>query len=74
MLVGIMALCYLTANGQEEQQIIEHEGNKYTIHVDLLNPDPEMSLLDVLHLCPEFISEDGHNIMVTISCLSMISC
>ena len=63
MLVGIMALCYLTANGQEEQQIIEHEGNKYTIHVDLLNPDPEMLLLDVLHLCPEFISADGHDIL-----------
>ena len=62
MLIGLTTFCNLTANGQEEEQIIEHEGNKYTIHVEQLNPDPEMSLLDVLHLCPEFISADGHDI------------
>ena len=51
LLIGLMAFCNLTVYGQEEErQIIEHEGNKYTIHVDRLNPDPEMSLLDVLHL------------------------
>ena len=64
LLIGLMAFCNLTVYGQEEErQIIEHEGNKYTIHVDRLNPDPEMSLLDVLHLCPEFISADGHDIL-----------
>ena len=64
LLIGLMAFCNLTVYGQEEDgQIIEHEGNKYTIHVDRLNPDPEMSLLDVLHLCPEFISADGHDII-----------
>ena len=62
LLGGFMVCSSLTATGQEEVQIVEHEGNKYTIHVDRLNPDPEMTLLDVLHLCPEFISDDGHGI------------
>ena len=54
-----MACSFLTANGQEQEQIIEHEGNKYTIHVERLNPDSEMTLLDVLHICPELMSRDG---------------
>ena len=45
------------AQGQEE--VIEHEGNKYIIHVEQLAPDPEMTLLDVLHICPELMSNDG---------------
>ncbi|MBQ9649501.1 MAG: hypothetical protein IJV25_03675 [Prevotella sp.] len=53
----LMACCSLTASAQEE--IIEHEGNKYTIHVERLNPDAEMTLLDVLHICPELMSSDG---------------
>lgn len=52
--------CYsLTSSGQEEGSIIEHEGNKYTIHVEQLNPDSEMTLLDILHICPELMSSDG---------------
>ena len=42
--------------------IIEHRGDRYVIHVEALNPDSEMTLLDVLHLCPELISYDGKNI------------
>ena len=50
--------CYsLSVMGQED--IIEHEGNKYIIHVEQLNPDKEMTLLDVLHICPELMSSDG---------------
>ena len=52
-----MACCALSAWGQEE--IIEHEGNKYTIHVERLSPDKDMTLLDVLHICPELMSSDG---------------
>ena len=55
--VTIWACSLLTARGQEG--IIEHEGNKYIIHVDQLNPDSEMTLLDVLHICPELMSNDG---------------
>ena len=42
--------------------IIQHRGDRYVIHVEALNPDSEMTLLDVLHLCPELISYDGKNI------------
>ena len=59
LLGGLMACSFLTVNGQEKEQIIEHEGNKYTIHVERLNPDSEMTLLDVLHICPELMSRDG---------------
>ena len=59
LLVGLMACYSLTSSGQEEGSIIEHEGNKYTIHVEQLNPDSEMTLLDILHICPELMSSDG---------------
>ena len=52
-----MVCCSISARGQEE--IIEHEGNKYIIHVERLNPDKEMTLLDVLNICPELMSNDG---------------
>ena len=49
--------CSLSVRAQED--IVEYEGYKYTIHVEQLNPDPEMTLLDVLHICPELMSSDG---------------
>ena len=55
--------CSLTARAQEK--IIEFEGNKYTIHVEQLNPDTEMTLLDVLHFCPELMSNDGKTLIDT---------
>ena len=57
LLSSLMTWCFLTARAQEE--IIEHEGSKYIIHVEQLNPDSEMTLLDVLHICPELMSDDG---------------
>ena len=57
LLGGLMICCSLSARGQED--IIEYEGNKYIIHVERLNPDKEMTLLDVLHICPELMSSDG---------------
>lgn len=57
LLGGFMTCCSFSARGQKN--IIEHEGNKYIIHVEQLNPDKEMTLLDVLHICPELMSSDG---------------
>ena len=57
--VAFMTCCSLSAIAQEVEEAIEHEGNKYTIHVEQLNPDSEMSLLDLLHICPELMSSDG---------------
>lgn len=44
------------------QEIVEHQGNHYTIHTDALEPDGEMTLLDVLQICPEFMTIDGKSI------------
>jgi len=60
VLTILLACSTFTTRAQEE--IIEHEGNKYIIHVELLNPDSEMTLMDVLHMCPELMSNDGKSI------------
>ena len=60
LLTIILAFNTLTASAQDE--IIEHEGNKYIINIEKLNPDSEMTLMDVLHMCPELISNDGKKI------------
>ena len=44
------------------KEIVEHQGNHYTIHVDALEPDAEMTLIDVLQICPEFMTTDGKSI------------
>ena len=80
VLTVLLACCSIPMRAQDE--IIEHEGNKYIIHVELLNPDSEMTLMDVLHMCPELMSNDGKSITAAmakasrphISCLSMTSC
>ena len=51
--------CCLTPVQAQEEDVIEHLGNKYVIHVDQLKPDTEMTLLDVLHICPELMASDG---------------
>ena len=58
LLLAVVFTCKISA----QDEIIEHQGNKYIIHVEQLNPDSEMTLLDVLHLCPEFFSTDGKDI------------
>ena len=60
VLTVLLACCPIPMSAQDE--IIEHEGNKYIIHVELLNPDSEMTLMDVLHMCPELMSNDGKSI------------
>lgn len=59
-LVIIFLLCSLVMRAEEP--IVEFEGNKYTIHVEQLNPDREMTLLDVLHMCPELMSSDAKSL------------
>lgn len=58
LLLAVVFTCKISA----QDEIIEHQGNKYIIHVEKLDPDSEMTLLDVLHLCPEFFSTDGKDI------------
>ena len=61
LLTAVLACCVGKTYAQDEE-IIEHLGNKYIIHIEKLDPDSEMTLLDVLHSCPELISKDGKNI------------
>ena len=58
LLLTVIITCRISA----QDEVIEHQGNKYIIHVEQLNPDNEMTLLDVLHICPEFFSTDGKDI------------
>ena len=60
LLTAILGCCISKVSAQDE--IIEHEGNKYIINVEKLNPDSEMTLMDVLHMCPELISDDGRKL------------
>lgn len=60
LLTAILGSCISKMSAQNE--IIEHEGNKYIINVEKLNPDSEMTLMDVLHMCPELISDDGQKL------------
>lgn len=59
LILNTLLSCCLTPVQAQEEDVIEHLGNKYVIHVDQLKPDTEMTLLDVLHICPELMASDG---------------
>ena len=42
-----------------DENIIEHNGDHYIINVDALHPDSEMTLMDVLHACPELTATNS---------------
>ena len=75
ILIAIL-LCH-TASLCAQDEAIEHFGDHYVIHIDRLNPDPEMTLMDVLHLCPEMLSTDGNDItanyVVTIGNIDLLT-
>ena len=60
----LLALCMsgVTAHAADDDEIIEFQGDRYVIHVDRMNPDSEMTLMDVLNTCPEFLSINGKRI------------
>ena len=57
-----LSMIGLTAHAADDDEIIEFQGDRYVIHVDKMNPDSEMTLLDVLNTCPEFLSINGKKI------------
>ena len=57
-----LSMIGLTAHAANDDEIIEFQGDRYVIHVDKMNPDSEMTLLDVLNTCPEFLSINGKKI------------
>lgn len=55
----VTCMSSLTVFAADDNDIIEYQGDRYVIHVDKMNPDNEMTLLDVLNTCPEFLSING---------------
>ena len=43
--------------------VIEHQGDRYIIHVAEMELNGEESLLDVLQLCPDLMTLDGNNLL-----------
>ncbi|MCR5819233.1 MAG: hypothetical protein K6F89_09090 [Prevotella sp.] len=50
-----------STTGQTE--IIEHIGDGYIIYVDRMELNGDESLMDILMICPEFLSQDGKTIL-----------
>ena len=60
--MAVLCLGGMTAHAASDDDIIEFQGDRYVIHVDRMHPDSEMTLLDVLNTCPEFLSINGKKI------------
>lgn len=61
ILMCVLFMSCLTAHATDDD-VIEFRGDRYVIHVDRMAPDSEMTLLDVLNTCPEFLSVNGKTI------------
>ena len=62
LLLLVLSMTGATVYAADDDEIIEFQGDRYVIHVDKMNPDSEMTLLDVLNTCPEFVSLNGKKI------------
>ena len=62
ILLLMLSMIGLTAHAADDDGIIEFQGDRYVIHVDKMHPDSEMTLLDVLNTCPEYLSINGKKI------------
>ena len=61
LLFAFIFLCNITAKADDE--VFSYEGDHYIINVEALHPDSEMTLMDVLLVCPDFVTTDGRNIV-----------
>lgn len=62
ILLCMLSMCSVIAHAADDDDIIEFQGDRYVIHVDKMEPDSEMTLLDVLNTCPEFLSINGKKV------------
>ena len=62
VLFWTLSMSCVSVCAADNDEIIEFQGDRYVIHVDRMNPDSEMTLLDVLNTCPEFMSVNGKKI------------
>lgn len=58
----MLCMCTLSAHAADADEILEYRGDRYVIHVNKMHLDSEMTLLDVLNTCPEFLSVNGKSI------------
>lgn len=57
-----LSMSVVKSYAADDDEIIEFQGDRYVIHVDRMKPDSEMTLMDVLNTCPEFLSINGKTI------------
>ncbi len=54
-----MAVTLMAASSTVNAKIIEHSGDRYIINVDEMELNGEETVLDVLMMCPEIMSQNG---------------
>ena len=62
VLLFALGMSGVTTQAADDGDIVEFQGDRYVIHVDKMGADSEMTLLDVLNTCPEFMSINGKKI------------
>ena len=62
ILLFVLSMSGVTVQAADDGDIVEFQGDRYVIHVDKMGVDSEMTLLDVLNTCPEFLSINGKKI------------
>jgi hypothetical protein len=55
-------LCWHQLAAWSDDALIDFQGDHYVIHVGALNPDSEMTLMDVLMLCPEVLTDNARTL------------
>ncbi len=65
MLCGLLLWCNMAVMAQGD--IITQRGDRYVINVEALNPDSEMTLMDVILMCPEMVSTNGKTLVSSYS-------
>lgn len=59
-IIALLLICIPTTDLSAD--VVEECTDCYIIHVDEMEVDREESLMDILMMCPEFLSEDGVNL------------
>ena len=54
-----LLLCWHQLAAAGDDALIDFQGDHYVINVGALNPDSEMTLMDVLMLCPEVLTDNA---------------
>ncbi len=61
LFIILLLLVFLTPAHPDE--VVEHDGDHYTIYVDRMDLKGDESLMDIILMCPEFFTCDGRTII-----------